>query len=105
MASITLKVTPDELKKKSGDISKSITEIESDFDKIEQVITGTRKYWEGEASNQHIKSYTKMKEEIETIIKRLKEHPKDLESMAGIYQENEQAVQKLAATLPADLFD
>lgn len=103
MASIILKVTPDELKKKSGEISKEIRSIESDFNRIEQLVTGTKKYWEGEASNQHIKSYSKMKDDIKTIIKRLKEHPKDLEQMAGVYEQTEEAVKQISSALPADI--
>lgn len=55
MASLVLKVTPEELKKKSGEISKEIKEIESDFNKIGQPVRGTKKYWEGEASTQRCK--------------------------------------------------
>lgn len=103
MASITLKVTPEELKKKSDEISKEISAIETDFGKIEQLVTDTKKYWEGEASDQHIKSFNKMKDDLKTIIKRLKEHPKDLQEMAGVYEETEQAIKQIASALPVDL--
>lgn len=103
MASIVLKVAPDDLKKKSGEITKEISNIESDFQKIDQLITGTKRYWEGDASNQHIKSYTKMKDDIKTIIKRLKEHPVDLQKMAGVYEQTEAAVSQLASALPTDV--
>lgn len=105
MASIVLKVKPEDLKSKSGEILSSISDIEKDFEQIGEVITGTKKYWEGEASNQHIKGYTKLKDDITTIIKRLKEHPKDLEKMAGVYEETEKAAEQIANTLPIDLFD
>lgn len=103
MASIVLKVRPEELKKKSGEISNKISVIESDFTKIEQLVLGTKKYWEGDASTQHIKNYNKMKEDIKTIIKRLKEHPTDLEQMAGIYEQTEAAANRLASALPTDI--
>lgn len=103
MASIMLKVSPDELKKKSGGISKEISSIESGFDQIDQLVTGTKKYWEGEASNEHIKSYNKMKDDMKTIMKRLKEHPKDLEQMAGVYEQTEKSVEQIAAALPTDI--
>lgn len=103
MASITLKVTPEELKKKSDEISKEISAIETDFGKIEQLVIGTKKYWEGEASDQHIKSFNKMKDDLKTIIKRLKEHPKDLQEMAGVYEETEQSIKQIASALPVDV--
>ncbi len=103
MASIVLKVSPYELKKQSGEILEEIREIESDFDEIDRLVTETVKYWEGEASTQHIKSYNNMKEHIKTVIKRLKEHPVDLEKMAGVYQGTEEAIIHLASALPTDI--
>lgn len=103
MASFVLKVTPEELKKKSSEISKEIDDIASDFDKIGQLVLGTKKYWEGEASTQHVKSYNKIKEDIETIIKRLKEHPVDLEKMAGVYEQTETTISQLTSALPTDV--
>lgn len=103
MASINLKVSPDALKKKSGEITNDISAIEKDFEKIDQYVTGTKKYWEGDASEVHIKGYNKMKEDFKTIIKRLKEHPKDLETMAGIYEETENTLKTIAEALPTDV--
>ena len=103
MASIVLKVKPDELKKKSTEISNKISSIETDFGKIEQLVLGTRQYWEGDASTQHIKNYNKIKDDIKKIVKRLKEHPTDLEEMAGIYEQTEMAAKQLASMLPTDV--
>ena len=69
MASINLKVAPDVLRKKSGEIKKEIDAIEKDFDKIDGYVTGTKKYLECDASDFHIKTYNKMKEDFKTIIK------------------------------------
>ena len=103
MASINLKVSPEELKKKSGEITKEINAIEKDFEKIDQYVTGTKKFWEGDASDVHIKGYNKMKDDFKTIIKRLKEHPKDLETMAGVYEEAENTIKTIATALPTDV--
>lgn len=103
MASINLKVSPEELKKKAGEITKEISAIEKDFEKIDQYVTGTKKYWEGEASDVHIKGYNKMKDDFKTIIKRLKEHPTDLQTMAGVYEETENAIKTIVTALPTDV--
>lgn len=103
MASIILKVKPDELKRKSSDIKNEIASIESEFEEIEKVVTGTKKYWEGEASNYHIQSYNKMKEDISIIIRKLKEHPKDLEKMAGVYEQTEETIKQVSTALPVDV--
>ena len=103
MASITLKVKPGELKKKSGEITKEINSIEKDMKEIDRLITGTKKYWQGDASDQHIQTYLKMKDDFTTIIKRLREHPTELEQMAGVYEEVESAVSQLSTALPTDV--
>ncbi len=103
MASINLKVSPEELKKKAGEITKEINAIEKDFEKIDQYVTGTKKFWEGDASDVHIKGYNKMKDDFKTIIKRLKEHPTDLQTMAGVYEETETTIKTIAAALPTDV--
>lgn len=103
MASIMLKVKPDVLRSKSAEITQSINLIEKDFQEIDKLITGTKKYWQGDASDMHIQQYQIMKEDFVTIVKRLREHPTDLEKMAGVYQEVEEAIEQMATSLPTDV--
>lgn len=101
--SIVLKVKPEVLKKKADSISKSIQTIEKELNAIGTVILGTEKYWEGDASRQHQKYYRTIKEDIPTVVSRLKEHPKDLLKMADIYEEAENENQQLSGKLPANI--
>lgn len=103
MANIKLKVKPDELVSKSGEIKKDINAIEQSFTKVTTLVTNTKKYWEGDASDKHIKRYNELKEDFQTIVKRLKEHPDDLEKMAGVYKENENEIKNLLEALPTDV--
>lgn len=103
MSSITLKVKPAELKKKSSEITQKINSIEKDINQIDKLITGTKKYWQGDASDKHIQTYVKMKDDLSKIIKRLREHPTDLEKMAGVYEEVESTVSQLSTALPTDV--
>ncbi|MBO5523334.1 MAG: WXG100 family type VII secretion target [Roseburia sp.] len=100
---IVLKVKPEELKKKADSISASIQTVEKELNAIGTVILGTKKYWEGDASSQHQKYYQTIKEDIPTVVKRLKEHPKDLLDMADIYEETESANQQLSNKLPGNI--
>ncbi|MBR1691923.1 MAG: WXG100 family type VII secretion target [Lachnospiraceae bacterium] len=100
---IVLKVKPDVLIAKSGEISKSIGTIEKELKDIGEVITKTKKYWEGDASNMHQKHYQAFKDDIPKVIKRLKEHPTDLLKMANLYNEAEKANKALAKQLPVDV--
>lgn len=100
---IVLKVTPEALRKKADSISTSISNIETELNEIGNVILGTRKYWEGDASDAHQKCYKAFQEDIPTVVKRLKEHPKDLLCMAEIYDSTESANQQLANRLPGNI--
>ena len=47
--------------------------------------------------------YNDVKDDVETIIRRLKEHPADLLKMAGIYEDSESFAQQIASALPEDV--
>lgn len=100
---ITLKVKPQELKNKANSISSSISSVEKELNNIGNVILGTKKYWEGDASDQHQKYYSTIQEDIPNVLKRLKEHPKELLAMADIYDDAEETNEELANALPVDI--
>lgn len=100
---VTLKVAPSVLKTQSGVVSSEINTLEQAWREMESVIKKTKGYWEGQASNQHLEYYNDVKDDMETIIRRLKEHPVDLLKMAGIYEESENMAQQIASSLPEDV--
>ena len=99
---IQLKVTPDELKNKAVSIKTSITDIERELDDITATILGTKKYWQGDASDMHQQNFNKFKADIPSVIKELKGHPDELLKMADIYVETEKANDELAKALKID---
>ncbi|MDY3797256.1 MAG: WXG100 family type VII secretion target [Agathobacter sp.] len=99
---ITLKVTPKELEAKAGSITASIDEIEKELGAIETIIVGMKKYWQGDASDQHQKNYQKFKNDIPTVITKLREHPKDLLKMAEIYDAAEDYNKEFVKQLPVN---
>lgn len=101
--SIVLKVKPDVLKTKANSITKSINSIEKELGEIETIILGTKKYWEGDASTTHQKSYKDIKDDVPKVIKRLKEHPTDLLKMANLYDSTETANKTAATKLPSNV--
>lgn len=100
---IVLKVKPEVLKKRANDITSSINSIEKELAEIGTVVKGTKKYWEGDASNIHQKHYKTFEDDIPKVIKRLKEHPVDLLKMANLYDKTESENKQLALKLPADV--
>lgn len=102
-SSITLKVSPDIMKAKAGEIQSQIGNIKSYWEQISQIMKNSKSYWEGDASNLHQKYKKELEEDMKHIIRRLGEHPQDLLKMADIYKETEQKVMQIAFSLPQDV--
>lgn len=103
MAGFQLKVTPDVLKTQAQTIRSEINSVEKQWKNIETLIIRSKGYWEGEASQQHIKFYNEVKDSVNQVIKRLKEHPDDLLKMAGIYDTAEKEAAGLTTSLPDEV--
>lgn len=100
---ITLKVDPSTLKSQANAVSGELKSLEKQWRIISSTVLKTKGYWEGDASNQHQESFANMKNDIDIVLKRLKEHPTDLLQMAGIYEESEHNAQEIASALPKDV--
>lgn len=99
-----IRVTPQELKNQSDQVASDIRSIENHWKSIESIIKGSRNYWEGDASNTHIRIYKDVADDVRDILKRLRENPIKLQMMAGVYDETEQNAETQAEGLPSDLF-
>ncbi|MDE6957732.1 MAG: WXG100 family type VII secretion target [Lachnospiraceae bacterium] len=100
---ITLKVAPETLKSKANEITEQIKRLSSNWEKMEQTIKNSKNYWEGEASDLHQKYCKEVEPGVNTILKRLREHPTDLLNMANLYDEAEQKADEIANALPTDI--
>ena len=69
---MVIKVTPAELKNQSNQVLTDIKAIEKHWKNIESLVKGTKNYWEGDASNTHIRIYRDVKDDVDKILKRLK---------------------------------
>ncbi len=103
MAGIILKVSPDVLKSKAQEVQTKTGNFEKSWKQLVQVVHNTKGYWVGEASNAHQRQLKDCEDDVEKIIRRLKEHPKDLLAMAGIYEEAEKEAMDIANALPDDV--
>ena len=101
---MVIKVTPAELKNQSNQVLTDIKAIEKHWKNIESLVKGTKNYWEGDASNTHIRIYRDVKDDVDKILKRLNENPVKLQQMAGVYEVNEGYAVNTANELPTDLF-
>ena len=103
MANIVLRVTPEVLERKAGEFDGIIRKIETSFSRIEAISSKTRAYWRGAAGDKDREGYASYQDDISFILGRLKEHPTDLLTMAGIYREAESDVKGKNAALKTDV--
>ncbi len=99
MADVRLKVTPDELKRHAAELEKQIAGAQRNWNGLCDIVSTSRYYWEGEAGDRGRKLLDEMKEDVQKVFCRLREHPSDLLQIAGIFLDTETKAQNLANTL------
>jgi len=99
-----IRVTPQVLKDQSNLVLDDIRTIEKNWGKITDLVNGSKSYWEGDASETHIRLFKDVEEEVNKLIGRLKQNPVKPQTMAGVYEVTEGEAEAGAAELPEDLF-
>lgn len=102
-SSAQIKVMPEQLSQKADKLRQKILRIQREFGAMEERINGTASYWAGEAGDVCREKYREFQPEIEEIIRRLEEHVRDLNAMAGVYREAETAAKDIIEDLPSDV--
>lgn len=103
MASIQLKVNPTDLTTKATEITDLVGKISRQYNMLKSNAEASVGYWEGDAANA-FRAYVKsLDKEMQTVLKRLGEHPVDLVKMAGLYETNEGQIQERISTLPTEV--
>ena len=100
---VQIKVNSAVLNDKAQTVSRQIRNMESCFEQLDTIVNRTSYYWIGEAGDRHRALYREQKPHVEEMMKRLKEHPADLQAIAQNYGMAEFAVQSIAAELPDDV--
>lgn len=99
VGSVTLKVTPEQLVSKADLVITDVTAIKQAMATIKEKMDATKSYWIGEAGEMHRQLYYDQQENIDDMMKRLDEHPRDLKTIAGNYTTVENSVSDLANSL------
>lgn len=99
MADVRLKVTPDELKRHAAELEKQIAGAQRNWNGLCDTVSASRYYWEGKAGDCGRKLLDEMKEDVQEVFCRLREHPSDLLQIAGIFVDTETKASNLANTL------
>lgn len=100
---IILKVTPEKLKSTATDVEQQLKQVSDQLKQIGQDIRRTRGFWEGDASNTHMKQYDALEPEIQEILTKLQKRPTELLKMAELYEETETQAKEAALSLSDDV--
>lgn len=102
---VMIKVSTEVLINKADAVSDSIRKMEECFNEMEDIIRRTNGYWIGEAGDKHRQLYSDEIPNIEEMMRRLKEHPRDLNIIAQNYMTTEQSVTEIANALAGDVIE
>lgn len=102
---VSFRVQPEVLDAKAQEVTKEINQMEVLLQNIQKTVSATKHYWIGEAGNIHRAAFQSQKDDIEEMLKRLKEHPEDLRKIAGTYRATEKMVENTFSQMPSNLID
>lgn len=92
LGNVEFRVTTEALKQQANEVSTRVTRVQDLFSELRRTIQNTRSYWIGEAGNLYRQRYEERQDELDEMFRRLKEHPRDLLQIAGVYEEGERQV-------------
>lgn len=104
-AGMQLKVSTNDLTNKAIEISNAITAIEREFSNLESSVNASKAYWTGNAGDSGRKYFAEIKPDMDQVLRRLKEHPKELLIMSGNYEAVEAQIMEIAQALPVDVIE
>lgn len=103
MAEIQIKVEPTAMKQEAEQIRGIISKLQNEYSGLCAVVNASSGYWEGDAANAYRTYIKKLDDNMQTVLKRLSEHPDDLLKMAGLYDEAEVKATEVAASLSSNV--
>ncbi len=103
IGSVELLVTPEQLNQKAAEVEKYVANMRNRFENMKTLVEKSNGYWVGEAGDLHRQNYMSQKDNIDTILRRLAEHPVDLRAIAQTYTTTELKAQEIALDLPGDV--
>lgn len=99
----TINVSPEKLLSTSSEFSSSGSTINSLTSQMLNMVSSLTSVWEGEASTAFVSKFNKLNDDINTLNRMIQEHVTDLNQMAEIYKNAEQANTDDSASLATDV--
>ncbi len=98
-----LRVDAKELVAVANKMQEEIKKLHDAFKKIDRIVSNSQKYWQGEASDNHISKRDAIRDEYMVVYKELAKEPSNLYKIAGVYEEVEAATTEISMSLPTDV--
>lgn len=102
---VEIKVQPEVLDAKALEVSSAVRQMEEILETILRTVKDTKNYWVGEAGDLHREAFQEQKNTMETLLKRLGEHPVDLQKIAKTYRDTEMIQANSMDWLSSNLID
>ena len=100
---VSFKVTPSKVVEKANVVSQKLEHMQRSWNEITTAIDRTNGFWKGQAGDLYRKMYEEQKDNINGIMKELKDHPVDLIAIAKTYSDVEIANEEIAQDLTISL--
>lgn len=100
-----ISVTPERLNEKGIELQHIIKSLTLQLDELANVVNSSESYWVGTAGNAVRDEYMKLNGEVQEVLKRLGEHPRDLQKMAGIYKRHDMEALQKTEVLPGSILE
>ena len=104
MSTVNVRVNTDSMLNQSNLVKEDVEKIDTKWKSIADLIKGSKGYWEGEASDAHIKAFKEIEDDGEMVIKRLGENVITLQKDAGIYVDVTKRIDSTIDKLKTDIF-
>ena len=98
-----LNVTPQQLISTSTEYQSKGTQVSNLTSEMMSLVTGLSSAWEGDAATAYINRFSQLEDDIQRMIAMITEHTNDLNEMAAVYEQAEQANIETIESLPTDV--
>ena len=99
----TILVTPEQLESTATEFNNVMSQVKSLTSSMTEQVNGLSAKWQGEASTAYVNKFKQLNDDIVTMAAMINEHVNDLNQMASVYRNAEQANEELGNSLAGDI--
>ena len=100
---MTIKVTMEAFEAAALDLERKTAVCSAAYEAMRRRVRNMSSYWLGDAGDAYRELFLETEDDMDQILKRFREHPGDLRTMAGIYRQAESEQTEIGQAVPNDL--